>query len=50
MNSVARRRRSLQWLCAKHQVRGQGKTRYSDKYLYETLNVFRLSKLRRDFS
>ena len=42
--------RLRQWLCAKHQVPGQGKTRYSDKYLYETLNVIRLSKLRRDFS
>jgi RNA-directed DNA polymerase len=42
--------RLRQWLCAKHQVPGQGKTRYPDKYLYETLNVIRLSKLRRDFS
>ena len=42
--------RLRQWLCAKHQVRGQGKTRYSDKYLYEELNVVRLSWLRRDFS
>ena len=42
--------RLRQWLCAKHQIPGQGKARYPDKYLYEMLNVFRLSWLRRDFS
>jgi len=42
--------RLRQWLCAKHQVRGQGTTRYSDKYLYEKLKLFRLSRLRRRFS
>jgi hypothetical protein len=42
--------RVRQWLCGKHQVPGQGKTRYPDKYLYETLNLFRLSKHPRSFS
>ena len=42
--------RLRQWLCAKHKVRGQGKSRYSDKYLVEQLKLFRLSALRRDFS
>jgi len=42
--------RLRQWLCGKHQVPGQAKSRYSDKYLVETLKLFQLSGLRRDFS
>ena len=42
--------RLRQWLCAKHQIRGQGKSRYSDKYLVEELNLFKLSSVRRNFS
>jgi RNA-directed DNA polymerase len=42
--------RLRQWLCGKHQVPGQGKTRYSDKYLFGELNLLRLSRLPRSFS
>jgi RNA-directed DNA polymerase len=42
--------RLRQWLCGKHQAPGQGKTRYSDKYLVEELKLFQLSGLYRDFS
>ena len=36
------RHRLRQWLCAKHKLSGQGRIRYSDEYLYETLGLVRL--------
>jgi RNA-directed DNA polymerase len=36
-------RRLRQWLCAKHKVRGQGTSRFSDKYLYKKLGLAQLS-------
>jgi hypothetical protein len=36
------RHRLRQWLCAKHKVRGQGRTRFRDEHLYETLGLARL--------
>lgn len=38
------RRRLRQWLCAKHQVRGQGTGRYPDAALHEGLGLVRLTK------
>jgi len=43
-------RRLRQWLCAKHQVRGLGISRYPDEYLYQELGLVRLSTRRRNFS
>lgn len=43
------RYRLRQWLCRKHKVRGQGISRYPDKYLYEELNLVRLSVRTRSF-
>ena len=36
-------RRLRQWLCAKHKTQGQGTSRFSDEYLYQTLGLVRLS-------
>jgi group II intron reverse transcriptase/maturase len=36
------RHRFRQWLCAKFRVRGQGKTRFPDRYLYDELKLFQL--------
>jgi group II intron reverse transcriptase/maturase len=41
--------RLRQWLCAKHQVPGQGTSRFPDDYLYEELNLIRLSVRTRNF-
>jgi group II intron reverse transcriptase/maturase len=38
------RRRLRQWLCAKHQLRGQGIGRYPDATLHEGLGLVRLTK------
>ena len=43
-------RRLRQWLRAKHKVRGQGKSRFPDKYLYDELNLVRLEVRTRHFS
>ena len=37
------RRRLRQWLCRKHKIRGQGTSRFPDKYLHEQLNLVQLS-------
>lgn len=42
------RYRLRQWLRRKHQARPQGKTRYPDEYLYETLGLIRLERRTRD--
>jgi hypothetical protein len=34
--------RLRQWLCKKHKVRGNGGTRYPDRYLHETLGLVNL--------
>ncbi len=36
-------KRLRQWLCKKHQQPGQGTARYSDRYLYDTMGLQRLS-------
>jgi RNA-directed DNA polymerase len=41
--------RLRQWLCAKHQVQGQGRTRFSDEYLYGELGLVRLQARTRNF-
>jgi RNA-directed DNA polymerase len=41
--------RLRQWLCAKHQVQGQGRTRFSDEYLYDDLGLVRLQARTRNF-
>ena len=33
------RHRLRQWLCAKYKVRGPGKSRFPDQYLYEELGL-----------
>jgi hypothetical protein len=38
------RRRLRQWLCAKHQVSGQGTGQYSDATLHEGLGLVRLTR------
>jgi RNA-directed DNA polymerase len=38
------RHRVRQWLCAKFKVRGQGKTRFPDQHLYETLKLYQLQR------
>jgi hypothetical protein len=40
------RRRLRQWLCRKHKKAGAGTGAYPDEYLYETLGLLRLEKLR----
>jgi group II intron reverse transcriptase/maturase len=41
--------RLRQWLCAKYQKPGQGTSRFSDEYLYQTLRLVKLSKRTRNF-
>ena len=43
-------RRLRQWLCAKHKVPGRGTSHFPDAYLYQELNVVRLSERTRNFS
>lgn len=38
------RYRLRQWLCQKHKVRGYGRTRFKDEYLYEKLGLFHLAR------
>jgi hypothetical protein len=38
------RYRVRQWLCAKSKVRGQGKKRYTDQYLYQKLRLHQLQR------
>jgi RNA-directed DNA polymerase len=40
------RHRVRQWLCAKFQVRGQGKTRFPDAYLHQKLGLYQLQRPR----
>ena len=42
--------RLRQWLCVKHKVQGQGRTRFPDEYLYDDLGLVRLPSLTRNFS
>ena len=37
-------KRLRQWLCKKHKVRGSGKTRFPDQYLYQELGLVHLSE------
>ena len=41
------RKRLRQWLCHKHRVHSTGKTRFPDQYLYDTLGLIRLERLKR---
>jgi group II intron reverse transcriptase/maturase len=43
-------RRLRQWLCAKHQVQGQGTARFPDEHLYRVLGLERLGPRTRSFS
>lgn len=43
------RYRLRQWLSHKHKVRGTGRTRFPDEYLYQTLGMVQLEKLRHSF-
>jgi RNA-directed DNA polymerase len=43
-------RRLRQWLCAKHQVPGQGTARFPDEHLYRDLGLQRLGPRTRNFS
>jgi len=36
--------RLRRWLCAKHKVQGPGYSRFPDRYLYQTLGLFRLQR------
>jgi group II intron reverse transcriptase/maturase len=40
--------RLRRWLCTKHKVRGSGRTRYPDQYLYERMGLINLPKRTRD--
>jgi hypothetical protein len=40
--------RLRRWLCKKHKVRGSGRTRYPDQYLYEVLGLINLPRRTRD--
>lgn len=40
--------RLRRWLCRKHKVRGSGRMRYPDQYLYEVLGLINLPKRTRD--
>jgi RNA-directed DNA polymerase len=42
--------RLRRWLCRKHRVPGRGTSRYPNEYLYQELNLLRLSALPRNFS
>ena len=41
--------RLRRWLCRKHKVRGPGYSRYPDRYLYQKLSLYRLSRTGRRF-
>ena len=41
--------RLRRWLCRKHKVRGQGYSRYPDRYLYRELGLYQLSAPAGDF-
>jgi group II intron reverse transcriptase/maturase len=43
------RHRLRQWLCAKHQVKSRGTTRFPDQYLYDKLGLIRLSARTKSF-
>jgi len=43
------RHRLRQWLCAKHKVKGQGTSRFSDEYLDQTLGLVKLQLQTRNF-
>ena len=43
------RRRLRQWLCAKHQVKSRGTSRFPDQYLHDELGLIRLSERTRSF-
>jgi len=43
-------RRLRQWLRRKHQVQGRGTARFPDAYLYQTLNLVRLTERTRNFA
>ena len=43
-------RRLRQWLCAKHQVQGQGTARFPDDHLYRVLHLARLGPRTKTFS
>jgi RNA-directed DNA polymerase len=38
------RYRLRRWLCHKHKVKGHGRTRFKDEYLYQQLGLFRLER------
>ena len=38
------RNRLRRWLCHKHKVKGQGRNRFCDEYLYQELGLFRLER------
>jgi len=40
--------RLRRWLCKKHKVRGSGRTRYPDQYLYEVLGLINLPRRTRN--
>ena len=42
--------RLRQWLRRKHQVQGRGTARFPDTYLYQTLNLIRLTERTRNFA
>ena len=41
--------RLRRWLCRKHKVRGQGYSRYPDRYLYRELGLYQLKRPGRNF-
>jgi hypothetical protein len=41
--------RLRRWLCGKHKIRGQGYSRYPDRYLYHKLGLYQLSRSGRRF-
>jgi RNA-directed DNA polymerase len=41
--------RLRRWLCRKHKVRGPGYSRYPDRYLYQKLGLYQLSRTGRRF-
>ncbi len=42
--------RLRRWLRTKHKIPGRGTSRYPNEYLYQELNLFQLSAIRRNFS
>ena len=42
--------RLRQWLCAKHKVRGPGYSRFPDRYLYQSLGLYKLQRKARAVS